>query len=273
MFKISLFSMIFFFGTVVPTENVQSLESIFDENQFSQCAPMDHPFGNGEELTYKLSYSLGLMNLNAGEVTFRLKDNGDTYKLTAVGKTYKGYEWFFKVRDYYETEVDKQTLQPIHTIRDIKEGDYKMYEETFFENGQVKVQRGTSASDLGKAEFFDVKSCVSDVLSLLYVLRTANVDNISVGTELPMSLFIDKEEFSLKMTYKGKNKNKKISGLGRFKTMVFEPQVIKGTVFKGNKGMKVWVSDDANKIPMMIKSPVSVGSIKATLKSYNNLRY
>ncbi len=272
MFKLSLFSMVFFLMAFAPA-SVNQVHPSFDESQFSQCAPMDHPFANGEELTYKLSYSLGIMNLNAGEVTFRLKDNGETYKLTAVGKTYKGYEWFFKVRDYYETEVDKQTLQPIHTIRNIKEGDYNMYEETSFENGRVKVRRGDDASSLGTAEYFDVKSCVSDVLSLLYVLRTANVDNIAKGTELPMSLFIDKEEFSLKMTYKGKNKNKKIPGLGRFKTKVFEPQVVKGTVFKGNKGMKVWVSDDANKIPMMIKSPVSVGSIKATLKSYKNLRY
>ena len=272
MFKISLFSMVFLLGTIVPTENIESPETVIANEQFSQCAPMDHPFANGEELTYKLSYSLGIMNLNAGEVTFRLKDNGATYKLTAVGKTYKGYEWFFKVRDYYETEVDKRTLQPIHAIRDIKEGDYQMYEETVFENGRVKVQRGDDATSLGAAEYFDVKSCVSDVLSLLYVLRTANVNNIAEGTELPMSLFIDKEEFSLKMTYKGK-KNKKIPGLGRYKTMVFEPQVVKGTVFKGNKGMKVWVSDDANKIPMMIKSPVSVGSVKATLKSYKNLRY
>ena len=264
--------MVFFLMAFAPA-SVNQVHPSFDESQFSQCAPMDHPFANGEELTYKLSYSLGIMNLNAGEVTFRLKDNGETYKLTAVGKTYKGYEWFFKVRDYYETEVDKRTLRPIHTIRNIKEGDYKMYEETSFENGRVKVQRGDDASSLGSPEYFDIKNCVSDVLSLLYVLRTANVDNIVKGTELPMSLFIDKEEFSLKMTYKGKNKNKKIPGLGRFKTKVFEPQVVKGTVFKGSKGMKVWVSDDANKIPMMIKSPVSVGSIKATLKSYKNLRY
>ncbi|HHB79934.1 MAG TPA: DUF3108 domain-containing protein [Saprospiraceae bacterium] len=271
MFKVSLFSMMFFLGAIVPVEEVSHVA--VSDSQFSQCAPLNRPFKHGEELTYKLSYSLGIMNLNAGEVVFRLEDKGDTYKLTARGKTYKGYEWFFKVRDYYETEVDKETLQPIHAIRDIKEGDYAMYEETSFENGRVKVQRGTNASDLGDVEVIDVKKCVSDVLSLLYVLRTANTGTLKKGSELPMSLFIDKEEFNLKMTYKGNNKNKKIPGLGRFKTMVFEPEVVKGTVFKGEKGMKVWVSDDANKIPMMIKSPVSVGSVKATLKSYKNLRY
>ncbi len=273
MFKISLFSMMFFFGAIVPAKEVRHLDVSPEDCQFSQCAPAERPFKNGEELIYKLSYSLGFMNLNAGEVVFRLEDKGTTYKLTAKGRTYKGYEWFFKVRDYYETDVDKQTLQPIHAIRDIQEGDYKMYEETDFGNNQVKVRRGNNASDLGDAEVFDLKNCVSDVLSLLYVLRTADAKTMKVGTELPMSVFIDKEEFNLKMTYKGKNSNKKIPGLGRFKTMVFEPEVVKGTVFKGEKGMKVWVSDDANKIPMMIKSPVSVGSIKATLKSYKNLRY
>ena len=37
--------------------------------------------------------------------------------------------------------------------------------------------------------------------------------------------------------------------------------------------MNVWVTDDENKIPLLIESPVSVGSVKAVLKEYNGLRY
>jgi hypothetical protein len=37
--------------------------------------------------------------------------------------------------------------------------------------------------------------------------------------------------------------------------------------------MTVWVGDDENRIPVMIESPVSVGSVKVVLKSYKGLKY
>ena len=37
--------------------------------------------------------------------------------------------------------------------------------------------------------------------------------------------------------------------------------------------MNIWVSDDENKVPLMIESPVTVGSVKAVLQSYSGLRH
>jgi hypothetical protein len=37
--------------------------------------------------------------------------------------------------------------------------------------------------------------------------------------------------------------------------------------------MKIYVSDDQNRLPIMIESPVSVGSVKAVLQSYEGLRF
>jgi hypothetical protein len=37
--------------------------------------------------------------------------------------------------------------------------------------------------------------------------------------------------------------------------------------------MKIWVSADQNKVPLLIESPVRVGKIKAVLQSYKGLRY
>ena len=75
------------------------------------------------------------------------------------------------------------------------------------------------------------------------------------------------------MKYFGKEENKRIKGQGRFNTHLFSPQLIAGEIFKENDQMKVWVSADQNKIPLMIESPVSVGSVVARLKSYKNLKY
>ena len=56
-------------------------------------------------------------------------------------------------------------------------------------------------------------------------------------------------------------------------TMKFQPDVIAGEVFSDDTKMTVWVSDDQNKIPLLIESPVSVGSVKMVLKEYWGLKY
>ena len=37
--------------------------------------------------------------------------------------------------------------------------------------------------------------------------------------------------------------------------------------------MTIWVTDDANHIPVRIESPISVGSVKVDLMHYENLKY
>ena len=88
-----------------------------------------------------------------------------------------------------------------------------------------------------------------------------------------MKIFMDKKPWELKMTYKGKASNKKIKGLGRYDALVISPELITGDVFPEGSEMKVYASDDENRIPLLIESPVSVGSVKAILKSYSGLKY
>ena len=38
--------------------------------------------------------------------------------------------------------------------------------------------------------------------------------------------------------------------------------LIKGNVFNGGEGMTMWVTDDKNKIPVRIESPIKVGIVK-----------
>ncbi len=65
----------------------------------------------------------------------------------------------------------------------------------------------------------------------------------------------------------------KIKGSGTYNTLRFSPQLITGELFKDGDEMQIYVSNDKNKIPLMIESPVTVGSVKAVLHSYNGLRY
>ncbi len=60
---------------------------------------------------------------------------------------------------------------------------------------------------------------------------------------------------------------------GKFKAIKFKPLLLKGSIFEGGEKMTVWVSDDANHLPLRIESPISVGSVKIDMMEYSNLRY
>ncbi|MEM1221043.1 MAG: DUF3108 domain-containing protein, partial [Bacteroidota bacterium] len=83
----------------------------------------------------------------------------------------------------------------------------------------------------------------------------------------------DKEEWPLKVTYMGTESNKKVKGGDRYNTYLFSPETIAGSVFNEGDRMKVWVSQDANRLPVLIESPVSVGSVMVVLKDYKGLRH
>ncbi len=240
----------------------------------SRCQIQNTAFQDGETIVYKLYYNWKFVWLSAGEVTFKVRDLGSQYHLSADGNTYKSYEWFYKVRDKYDTYVDKETLLPIVSIRDIHEGSYTLYDKIIFDktNNVARSLRGRSRKD-AEWEEYDVESCMHDMLSIVYFSRNLNFDNMEVGREIPIKIFMDEETWPLKVVFKGKESEKKIKGMGKFNTLQFSPEVISGYIFDEGDEMNIWVSDDKNRIPLQIESPVSVGSIKAVLKEYNGLRY
>ncbi|MEN0005170.1 MAG: DUF3108 domain-containing protein [Bacteroidota bacterium] len=238
------------------------------------CYVENNAFQDGEEITYKLYYNWNFIWLAAGEVTFRVEDLGDKLHLSAYGRTYKSYEWFFKVRDNYDTYVDKETLLPIESVRDINEGKYTLYDKVMFEQDQnlAKSLRGRS-KETAKLSEYRVDACMHDILSIVYFTRNLNFDGMETGKRIPIKIFMDEEVWPLQVAYKGKHERKKIKGNGRWNTIKFSPEVISGQVFNEGTEMNVWASADENKIPLLIESPVSVGSVKAVLKSYKGLKY
>jgi Protein of unknown function (DUF3108) len=231
-------------------------------------------FQSGEELVYKIYYNLNFIWVPAGEVTFKIDDTGGQYHLAATGRTYDSYEWFFKVRDNYDTYVDKATMLPNVSIREVNEGKYRLYDKVKYDQVAKKAtyERGNNKYAIEKKGEVNLNECMHDVLSIVYYSRTLNYDNAQMGQEYPLKLMLDEEIYPLKYKFLGKEK-KKIRDQGTWSTIKFTPRVVSGNVFKEGTEMKIWASNDANKIPLMIESPVSVGSVKIVLKSWKGLKY
>ncbi|MCW5922847.1 MAG: DUF3108 domain-containing protein [Saprospiraceae bacterium] len=239
------------------------------------CANTNTTFQNGEKITYKIYYNLNFVWVPAGEVVFKIFDEGNQWHYQAIGSTYPSYEWFFSVRDEYNSWVDKNTLLPNYSERSVNEGNYHIFEKISFNQRDRKmtVWRSKKKGESETKTEHTVQDCVHDVLSSLYNLRNVDFASQQPGYALPFRIFMDKEEFPLKMKYMGKEAKKKVYGMGKYDTMKFQPDVIAGEVFKDGTKMTVWVSDDKNRIPLLIETPVSVGSVKMVIKEYWGLKY
>lgn len=238
------------------------------------CDTDNKAFQAGEKIVYKLYYNWNFVWLAAGEVTFLVHDLPNQYHVMVRGRTYESYEWFYKVRDNYESYLDKKTLLPKIHIKDINEGGYTRYDRTTFyqEDGKAISERGKTRDDLSPKEM-TLNECMHDLISIVYYARNLEYDQMKTGQEIPLKILMDQEIYPISLKYLGPEKEKKIRGVGRFNTQKFSPQLIAGDVFKEGDEMKIYVSDDKNKIPVLIESPVSVGSVKAVLKTYEGLKY
>ena len=79
-------------------------------------------------------------------------------------------------------------------------------------------------------------------------------------------MFLDNEVYHLYIRYLGKETVK--TKYGKFRAVKFKPLLVKGTIFEGGEKMTVWVSDDANHLPLRLESPIIVGSIKIDMMQY-----
>jgi len=238
------------------------------------CQMVNEAFAGGEKINYKIYYNLNFIWIPAAEVTFEVKDLGEEFYIRTEGRTLKSYDWFFKVRDTYEVTLNKETLLPTHSVRQVQEGGFRLFDEIRYDHdrGLVSSLRGKTKEKATLREY-PITSCIHDILSVIYYARNLDFDNYHSGDKFPVNIFMDKEEWKLNVQYGGLAEEKKIKGRGKFNTYLFHPEVITGDVFKENTQMNVYVSKDENRIPLLIESPISVGSIKAVMTSSENLRH
>lgn len=231
------------------------------------CGIRNTAFLANESLTYNVFYSVLGIYVNAGTATFNIKlerlDNKPVYHAIGEGHSNSNYDWIFKVRDKYESYFDTTHLQPIKFIRNIDEGGYKKQENVTF-NQQSNVATTTKGT-------YKVPNCVQDVLSSIYYARNIDFNKYKVNDKIPFTMFLDNEVYNLYIRYLGKTEIK--TRYGKFRAIAFKPLLVKGTMFEGGEKMTVWVSDDANHIPLRIESPITVGSVKVDMMQYRNLRY
>ncbi|MDR3093928.1 MAG: DUF3108 domain-containing protein [Bacteroidales bacterium] len=240
------------------------------------CRIDSKAFQSGEKLKYDAYYNWGFIWLHAGEVDFTVTakrwEGRDVLHLWALGTTFKSYDWIFTVREKYQSFIDPESQMPLWYERDVLEGTYTAFEDYKFDYAKKQINTYVRKRDNpGVEATIPLTPCLFDVLSAVYYFRSVDFSRYKAGEQIPIDMILDSEAYHLYIRYLGKEKVKTRKKV-EYNCIKCAIQLVEGTLFKGNEDAVVWVTDDANKVPVMVEAQIIVGSVKAILSEASGLK-
>lgn len=241
------------------------------------AAQLYHP---GEVLDYRVSYKAKLFpNTEVGAVRVATtKDqykNRPIYKVEAHGRTLPTYRWFFDLDDRYTVSVDSETLVPVRFEGNIKESGYTFWSNYEYDwENSVAITTWQSRKNPVQNRRIPLTPESLDAISLFFRMRSAAPESFQAGEVKTLQMVLQDTIRHIKYRFEGREQ-KKIRNMGKYNTLRFACQLGTSENFSFTDGTEftIWISDDKNKIPLYMESPVRIGSIQAYISGYSGLKY
>lgn len=254
--------------------------SFFTRGQYL-CSVNNDLLLPGERLEYQLYYNVGFVWIPAGTCDFRVKNaiynKKPALQLSVQGRSHKSFDAFYRVRDTLVSYVDSQTLTPFRAFKFTHEDNWNGVDDFTFAKSndnswkistRLKRKRGWLP-----AQDSETTRCGFDIITSIYRLRCFNSPDMYVlGKRLDIPVRLDDGEYVVHLTYVGKERIK-LYGDGFYNAHAFTLSMIEGNIFKRGDVLKMWISDDRNRIPLLIESPIRVGVVKALFRSGDHTKY
>jgi hypothetical protein len=208
----------------------------------------------GEVLTYRVHYGFinaGEAVLKVGEKVERARNNRPAYRIEAVGRSTGAFSRFM----------------PAFAYRYVEENKYRLKEEASFDYArkQVLVKNSSRPDSL-----IPISDPIQDMVSGYYNLRQVDYSNLHNGDVLDINAYFDSKLYRFRIRFVGKETIK--TKWGRVRTLVLSPIMPENSLFNGENSIRLWMSDDRNRIPLKVKAELFVGAVELDLSSYSGTR-
>lgn len=222
-------------------------------------------FKDGEQLDYHLKYGI----FTAAEANLKIEESGikfdgkPTYHITVDGRTAGSFDIFFKVRNRYESFIDRSTNLPYYYTENRREGKYRRTDKVLFdhENKKITAQSGV----------YSFKGQTFDLPSAYYFARNLDLSKTKIGDVFTLQYFSENKVQTLTITYVGKENVS--CALGTFNCLKFSPSIEPGRIFKKDSKLYLWITNDGNRIPIKAQVEILVGSVTLEITGAKGLKY
>jgi len=217
----------------------------------------------------RLEFNLKWAGITAGKAVLEVKrDSNGRLKIISTANSADWVSKFYHVDDKVESILEFNSIKRSLLYRMVlKEGRHRRHKEYIFD---YQLKRVSFINYLENTnEFYQIEGRIFDPLSAFYLVRDMQ---LKVGNSVFVPVFdtkriknVDIEKRVWNLEVKVLRKEKIETPLGVFNTIVIEPVMESEGVFSRSGQILIWLTDDDKKIPVLLKSKVTVGSIVAEL--------
>jgi hypothetical protein len=217
------------------------------------------PFLSGEKLTYTISWSdiveAGTAVMEVNEE--KMPDNKTAYHITSTARSTGIVNKFYKVADRIDSIMDGETLCSLSFHLDQSHGKRKKKRDMTFNH----AERSVVVRSNGQVATYPVPADTQDALSALYYLRTRQ--DLVIGKTITFNVHDDDKTWKVDVQVLGREKI--TTPFGETNTIKLRTYPKYEGVFQHKGEIYFWLTDDARRIPVLMKSVISIGSIVSTL--------
>lgn len=217
-------------------------------------------------MTLRITYARLLAGRATASVTAHELNGRPVLRFVTTAKSQGFFAWLFRFR------VDDRTHADWDPASGCSLGIEKRLREGKAQRDQrVRIDPRSGDVDVEDAKItekhFRLEPCTLDVLSALYVTRMRGVPETG---RLELPVFDNGKRYMLGVRFLGRERLDLPAPFGKnTPTVVVEPLLLEGTgLFVKEGRLKIWLTDDARRVPVRMRSKVAIGSVSADLEEY-----
>ena len=184
-------------------------------------------------------------------------DNRKAYRIISTAHTTGLLDKFYRVSDRLESLFDDEQLCSLSFHLDQSHGTRKKKRDMTFNHREGTV---VVSSD-GQQATYPAPADAQDALSALYYIRTRQ--DLVVGKTITIDVHDDDRNWKVDVQVLKREKIR--TSLGEFNTIQLRTYPKYEGVFQHKGEIFFWLTDDERRIPVLMKSVISIGSIVSTL--------
>ena len=222
----------------------------------------DTAFIAGENLTFQIRYGFITAGTTQLSLTDTVYENKLVFHSYTVAQTTGLADKIYGVKDIYESWFDKETNLPYKQTSNVKEGHYTKYNEVTYNRNNNTVHSKLSG-------IHEVPRKILDLSSTLYYIRRIDLSNVIEGEKVFLNMYFSDEVFPFRFIYQGKDTIR--TKFGKISCLKISPLVEVGRIFKKQDDLTIWLTDDGNRIPVLIRMDIRiVGRVNLKLVKFVN---
>lgn len=243
----------------------------------AQCEVTNNAFASGENIQYDLYFNFGIFRARAGNGSLTVTESNyrgiNSLKTVMMLNTTGLANNLYSVNDTLTSYVDKNMRPLLFTKEAHEGGDHSVERQSFtYENDKVNIRSIRNFN--GKERFDEVITtdvCAYDYLSVISLIRNLDFTGMKPGERKYIQFISGKKAVNMYVNYQGITNFKANDGK-KYEVIDLSMTIMDDAFTNQKDALKAMLTNDDNRVPVVIDTSLNIGSVKAIMKSAKGLR-